>query len=162
MILILVGCPAGDDEAGDEAGMGDESTGVVDPSGGSSSGAASASVTGHVSRADAAAVAEDNDGIGTIYVGVFDSCEETATLVDFAVVTGADVSATDSVVDFTVDDLDPGEYDLRVFLDDNEDADPLMPAPGPGDIAGPMCSTVTVDGADVEVDIGLTFTFPAE
>jgi hypothetical protein len=150
---------ADDDSAGDDS-AGDESTGSVE----------AAAINGHASRDEAAALADGNDGIGTLYVGVFDGCSETAMLAGFAVVPSADVSTTDAVVDFSVSGLAPGEYDVRVFLDDNNDAVATAPAPGPGDLAadpdladaGPTCNPVTVDGTDVDVDVPLNLTIPGE
>jgi hypothetical protein len=160
---------AGEESAGEES-AGEESAGEESAGEESSGGAAAAAILGHLTREESATLADGNDGIGTLYVGVFDGCDETAMLANFAVMPGADVSTTDAVVDFTIDGLEPGEYDVRVFLDDNEDAVPTGPAPGPGDLAadpdltdaGPTCNPVTVDGTDVDVDVALNFSVPAK
>lgn len=124
------------------------------------------SISGVVTRTEAATPV--GDGIGTLYVAVFDDCELTAALAGAAVIPSADFGAADASVAYEVPDLPPGDYAIALFLDDDLDADPMMPVPDPGDlvyadIAGDgvlSCIDVTVEDEDVE-DLGLSLTVVA-
>ncbi len=142
-----------------------ESSGGTD----TETGGAPASLLGHVHRDAAATIADGNDGVGTLYVAAFGGCAEDAMLAGFAIVDMADVSSPDAVVDFTIANLVPGEYDLRVFLDDNGTAMLPTPAPDPGDLVadpdladeGATCNMVTMDGVDLDAELTLTVAIPA-
>ncbi len=147
---LVAGCPMDDDDTGDEAGTLD-----------------SYSLLGTVTRAEAAVPSAD--GIGTIYIAALRECSLGAELAGSVALPDADLSASDSEVAFEIPDLAPNDYYLALFLDDDGDADPMMPIPGPGDlvyadVAGDgmlSCVAVTVDDEDVEdVALVLTITVP--
>ena len=79
--------------------------------------------------------------------------------------TSSDVAAEGATVDYEIPDLPPGEHFLALFLDDDLDADPMAPAPDPGDlvyadVAGDgvlSCVPVIVEDEDVE-DLALLLT----
>jgi len=128
------------------------------------------SLAGSVSRLRQAAPADSGDGVGTLYVAALSVCELGAPLVGSATVLDADFADVASVVDFTIEGLESGSVHLALFLDDNEDADPMAPLPSPGDLvyatgSGPdgllSCIEVAVDDADVtDVELMLTATVP--
>lgn len=155
--------------SGVDGGGSSSSGGEAGDSGGSSSGGSSVhAITGQVHRDAAAVVAEGNDGVGTLYVGVFPGCDPAAALAGFAVVPAADVADPSAEVAFMVANLPEGEYDVRVFLDDDGDADALAPAPDPGDLVfdpdpsdgGASCSHTVVAGGDAAIDVVLGMVLP--
>ncbi|WP_434420848.1 hypothetical protein [Nannocystis pusilla] len=81
-------------------------------------------------------IAPDNDGEGTLFVAALDVCDLTGggTVLGVAVVPDADFAPTDAAVPFTIEGLPRAEVQLALFLDDNGDAMPASPRPGPGDL----------------------------
>lgn len=171
--------PAGSGEtaSGTDAGVSDGGTTADGGSSGAADGTSSVgdsgtalhAIVGHVHRDELAAIAEGNDGIGTLYVGVFPGCDPAAAIAGFAIVADADVSDPTASVDFTVMNLADGTYDVRVFLDDDGNADGLQPAPSPGDLvvdvdptdAGATCTNSEVQAGDLELDLALNAVIPA-
>lgn len=162
---------AGDDGTSAAADSGEAGSGTDAGSedGGSSTGGTGAhAITGQVHRDRAAVLAEGNDGVGTLYVGVFPGCDPAAALAGFAVVPAADVTDPATEVAFMVANLPDGEYDVRVFLDDDGDADALAPMPDAGDLvadpdptdAGASCSHTVVDGGDAAIEVVLGLVLP--
>ncbi|MBL4683769.1 MAG: hypothetical protein JKY37_04205 [Nannocystaceae bacterium] len=146
-LLPLVGCPEPEDETGDEEGS-------VAPT-----------LMGSVARAASAAIAPGGDGVGVLYVAALASCSLDAETLGGAVVADADLSELGSQVLFSISDLPEGTVALALFLDDNGDADPMAPAPGPGDI---LFADAVGDGVlscveathDDDVEIVLTASIP--
>lgn len=148
---LVVGCPLPDEDVtGDEAA-------TVD----------AYSILGVVTRAETAV--PTGDGVGTLWIAVLSDCDLGAAVAGAAVVNGADFAAADAAVEFEASELAPGDYHLALFLDDDLDADPMMPGPDPGDLVyaegvgdGVLsCVAVTVDVEDVEgVALVLTAAVP--
>ncbi len=162
------GVSTGEDGASSKGASADASS-SASSSGGSDGPAELHALVGHVHRDEGAAIAEGNDGIGTLYVGAFSGCEATAALAGFAVVANADVSDPSLVVDFTIMNLANGTYDVRVFLDDDGNANAAAPSPSPGDLVVDVdvsdgmatCAPNEVSGSDLEIDLALSATIGA-
>lgn len=113
------------------------------------------------------AIGEGQDGVGTLYVAALSSCELGAEFVGAAAVTDADFSADDAVVAFSIVDLPLPEVALAVFVDDNLDADPMNPLPGPGDmvyaegVGDGVLSCVMALADETDVEVPLTGTVPS-
>ncbi|MEM7156235.1 MAG: hypothetical protein AAF799_25505 [Myxococcota bacterium] len=148
LLLLLpfaAGCPMDDDTS--------EDGGVLQ----------SFSILGTVGRAEAAV--PSGDGVGTVWIAALSACELGAPLAGATSVPNADLSSAESIVEFEIPDLPPGQVHLALFLDDDLDADPMMPIPGPGDlvyadVAGDgilSCVAIDVDDEDVE-DVALLLT----
>lgn len=195
-VLALGACPMDDDDdGGGDASTGpmtsaasSSDSGTVESSGGSTtlggetgdssdgasgsseSGAGTFSVSGGVTRTASAVIAEGNDGVGTLFVGALTACDLTAPIASAGNVVDADFSVEGEPVPYEVPALPDGTYQLALFLDDNGDADPTAPAPGPGDIVYRIgdepdgilsCIEVTIDGADLDaIALELTGTVP--
>lgn len=84
-------------------------------------------------RRTASELGADNDGIGVLHVAALAECDLGAELLGAAGVAMADLSGDDDV-DFAITDLPATTVHLAAFLDDNLDADPQAPTPGPGDL----------------------------
>jgi len=134
-LTTLTGCPMGSDDPADSADSADTAGTDTDTGSGPTR-----SLEGTATRS----VAPSDDGIGTLYVGALDGCDLTANFVGIAVVPGADLSADGAEVPFSMEGLPPIEVHLATFLDDNQDADPKLPLPGPSDL---VYGTVAQDGA---------------
>ncbi|MCH9687968.1 MAG: hypothetical protein K0V04_41445 [Deltaproteobacteria bacterium] len=111
-----------------------------------------AQILGITGRAKSAMIAPGNDGVGTVFIAAFDSCELTAGLVGIAVLPNADLSVADVPIEFTIEDLPPGTVFLAAFLDDDGNADPTMPMVGPGDL---VFADVVQDGQLSCVEVAL-------
>ena len=107
-------------------------------------------------------LAPGNDGIGTLFVAAFSECGLGQSLLGVAAVPGADLSAADARVAFTLTGLPAGPVHLGLFLDDNGDADPMGPLPHLGDLVygfdacdGELdCVALEISDADL-VDVAL-------
>lgn len=121
-------------------------------------------VQGLASRDPDTVLAEDNDGIGTLYVTAFvDECGGQAVATTNVV--DADLSDPDGAVSFEFEEVPAGTYFVNAFLDDNGDFDPDDPGPNKGDIVmaegvGPGCLEVTVDADVVDADLVLNLVLP--
>lgn len=121
-------------------------------------------VAGVVSRS--IAIDPEQDGRGTLYLGLMVSCDAMAETLFSTVVMSSDLSAAGAEVDFTIEDVEPGTYYLTGFLDDNLNATDAEAGPDKGDIVaaegfGPACSEVVVEAADVDgVALDLNFIMP--
>ena len=118
-------------------------------------------VSGTVRRPEEVAIAEGNDGVGTLFIGAFAECAHDGQIVGFAAIPGADVSDPEARVAFEIPNLPIDVVHLGLFLDDNGDADPAMPLPGDGDLVfaddveDGLLSCVTVDAGTDEIDLTL-------
>lgn len=148
-LALVCACPMDDDDGG-----GGDEAGQVPPT-----------LQGSVSRETE--IASGEDGVGTLYVAALASCELGAELIGAAAVTDADVSADGSSVSFSIVDLPMSEVALAVFLDDNLDADPMNPLPGPGDmvyadgVGDGVLSCVMALSDEADVEVPLTGTVPS-
>jgi len=115
-------------------------------------------VSGWISRSETANPVDGQDGIGTIYIGVFAECRLDAEVTGSGFVFDADLSVAGVTESFTVENLRSGTHYLGLFLDDNNDADTELPLPGPGDLVyaptgvgdGVLdCVEINIDAADV-------------
>jgi hypothetical protein len=158
---------SGDPSVG-SSGPADTSSGSTDPDTGTSSdtGASGFSVSGEVTRSALAVISLGDDGIGTLYVGALEACDQSAASAGGAMVEMADLSAVDTPVAYSIDGLPNGTYYITGFLDDDENADPRMVDADMGDLAfaqgfSPGCVEVVVDNADVTgVDFALNINLP--
>ena len=148
-------------EAPESSTSSDESTGESDSTGATTGAATGFSVSGVVTRS--VDPANGNDGVGTLYFAVVDSCGTSFDLVAAETLEDADTSAP---VPYTVTDVPDGTWFMVVYLDDDGDAELPNPAPDSGDLvvssgASIGCAEVTVDGADVDgIDLNLNFVLP--
>jgi len=138
-LTTLTGCPMGSDDPTDSGDTATTDHTDTDPQTDTGS-APSRSLEGMATRS----VVPSGDGIGTLYVGALDGCDLTANFVGIAVVSSADLSADGAEVPFSMEGLPSIEVHLATFLDDNLDADPKLPLPGPSDL---VYGTVAQDGA---------------
>ncbi len=158
------GAPSMDDPTIETSGSSSSgSTSTDEDTGSSETGAPLFSVSGTVSRS--ATLPKDRDGVGTLVVGAFATCDLMAPVVlGAAIVPNADLSTEGASVEFSIEPLMSGPVFLVSFLDDDGNLDPENPLPGPGDpvlaeVAGDgvlTCVEVEVDDADVagvEIDL---------
>lgn len=124
------------------------------------------SIGGTVARDAGAAIAEGNDGVGTVFIAALDACALDAELVGSAVVPSADLSDPGTALPWAIDDIATSTVHLAFFLDDNGDADAQMPLPGPGDIVfadgvgDGILSCVEVGAGDDAVELALNAAVP--
>lgn len=118
-------------------------------------------VSGTVRRGEDVPIAEGNDGIGTLYIGAFDVCAHDGTIVGFTAIPNADVSDPEARIDFAIANIPLDVVHLGFFLDDDGDADPMMPLPGEGDLVyaddvhDGVLSCVEVEAGDEGIDLVL-------
>jgi hypothetical protein len=118
-----------------DAGSKSEGTGGSGATGGSAGSTSPderATASGAVTRA--APIAPGNDGKGTLVVGVFEACSQTAKLLGAAIEPRADLSAESASVPFAISGLPRVEVHLAAFLDDDGNLDSGRPAPSAGDL----------------------------
>jgi hypothetical protein len=119
------------------------------------------SIAGTVRREESVAIAEGNDGVGTLFIGAFAECAHDGQIVGFAAIPDADLSDPEARVDFEITNIPLDVVHLGFFLDDNGDVDPAMPLPGDGDLVfaddvhDGLLSCVTVDAGDDQIDLAL-------
>ncbi len=162
-LLLLGACPMDDDDDADSAN--DEGVDDDDDEGGGSSedsttGAGAHTISGVVKRTSA--LARGEDGIGTLYLGVFAECDHAAPIVGLFVMPNADMSADGAEVPFTIESLTLETVYLASFLDDDLNADQAGPLPDVGDpvladdVEDGLLTCVTVDvatGTDIVVEL---------
>ncbi len=150
--LASTGCPMDEDD----------STGADE--GGTPT--SSMSIGGVVSRPASTEIADGNDGVGLLFIAAFDECALDAEVLGTAAIPNADLSDPQTLLDWTIADLPGSPAHLAFFLDDNGDADPNVPRPGPGDlvfadgVGDGVLSCVEVEGGDLEIELELTATVP--
>jgi hypothetical protein len=125
------------------------------------------SASGHVVRLESAAIAEGNDGIGTLFIGAFPTCAHGEAPIGFFALPEADFSSESNMVPWTIDNLPAGPIHFGLFLDDDGDVDPANPLPGPGDpsYADDVCDGILsclefeiADGDLVDAELVLNMT----
>ena len=95
-----------------------------------------AALSGNVMRS----VPPSEDGVGDLYIAVFDAdpvwASDTAQLVGRQLITAADLSADGSSIAYRIEDIPPRStaYYILGFLDDNGNVDGSAPAPDKGDL----------------------------
>ena len=127
-------------------------------------------IVGSLVRTETATIAPGRDGRGTAYVIALSDCRLDAAVVGAAVVPDADFAEVGGEAQFRVFDVPDGRYYLAAFLDDEADADPMGPRPGPGDLVhapngagnGVLdCVIADVSGADAQgIVVPLDTTVP--
>lgn len=150
--LAATGCPMDEDDS-----MGADEGGTP---------TSSMSIGGVVSRPLSTEIAEGNDGIGNLVIAAFAECSLDAEVLGTTAIPNADLSNSQTLLDWTITDLPASPAHLAFFLDDNGDADPNVPLPGPGDlvfadgVGDGILSCVEVEGGDLEIELQLTATVP--
>jgi len=118
------------------------------------------SVAGTITRA--AGTELEGDGIGTICLGLYNSCPEDmgdARRVVGLFVSNTDLSDTDTVISFNMSPVPPGTYYFRAKLDDDESGCPMSGSGG--DVVMEDCLEITVDTAgEAIVDAVLDLVVP--
>lgn len=100
-------------------------------------------------------LAPDSDGRGTIVIGALSRCDLSSELVGSVVLPDVDLSEPDARVPFTLDKLPREQLSLVAFFDDNGDADPNQPRPGPGDLVyGSVAGDGVLDCVPVDLRHG--------
>lgn len=128
-----------------------------DDAGSSSTGAATYTVSGVVTRLATAPIADGNDGIGTLYIGAFIDCGHGEAPIGIFALPEADFSSEANAVPWSISGLPAGTVHFGLFLDDDGDA--VLPAAEP-DAGDPSyaddvcdgvlsCMSFDIDDADV-------------
>ena len=127
-----------------------------------------ATLSGDVFRSVPAA----EDGVGDLYVAVFDAdpvwASDTAQVVGRQLITGADLSADGAAIAYRIEDIPPrgSAYYVLGFLDDNGNVDPSGPAPDKGDLITFDLNTfgapqvLITSGGEVVKDVDLNAEMP--
>ena len=122
------------------------------------------SVSGHVTRS--VDFDTDNDGRGTMFLNLIDTCGLGASIIDSLRLTEVDMTDISVEVAFEFTAVASGEYFITGFFDDNLSGADMNAIPDSGDLVpvegvGPGCASITVDGEDLSgVTLDLNLVVP--
>jgi hypothetical protein len=123
------------EEASDSAGTSTGADPTNDAASETTAGTATFTMSGEVRRLASAPIAEGEDGIGTLYVGAFASCDHSEPPLGVFAMPDADLSDEAVEVPWTISGLPPGPIHFGLFLDDDDNAMLPTPLPDAGDPA---------------------------